>query len=99
MMDGVRLGGKVRALRRRHGLTQARMADQLGISASYLNLIEHDKRPLTAPLLIQLVRAFEVDLSSFSTDDDARLEADLMEVFGDALFESHSPSNTEVREL
>ena len=75
------------------------MAERLQISASYLNLIEHDKRPLTAALLIKLARSFDVDLAAFSTDDDARLEADLMEVFGDALFEDHAVSNTEVREL
>lgn len=99
MAEGLRLGGKVRSLRRRLGLTQARMADRLQISASYLNLIEHDKRPLTAALLIKLAQTFDVDLATFSPDDDARLEADLMEVFGDRMFESHAVSNTEVREV
>ena len=33
-------GPRVRRLRRDKGLTQARMADELSISASYLNLIE-----------------------------------------------------------
>ena len=98
-MDGARLGGKVRAVRRRLGLTQARMAEELGISASYLNLIEHDKRPLTAPLLIQLAQTFDVDLAELSSSDDSRLQADLMEVFGDQLFEAHGPTNAEVREL
>jgi predicted transcriptional regulator/DNA-binding XRE family transcriptional regulator len=93
------LGAKVRTLRRRHELTQAKMAARLGISPAYLNLIEHDRRPLSASLLIKLVRAFDVDLSSFSEADDDRLEADLMEVFGDELFEQHAPTNTEVREL
>ena len=45
-MADPRLGAKVRALRRREGLTQVKLAEALGISASYLNLIEHDKRPL-----------------------------------------------------
>ncbi|WP_148294317.1 helix-turn-helix domain-containing protein, partial [Azospirillum sp. B506] len=45
------LGPKVRRLRRDQGLTQAQMADQLGISPSYLNLIEHNQRPVTVPLL------------------------------------------------
>ena len=99
MAEKMVLGGKVRALRRRHGLTQAKMAERLQISPSYLNLIEHDKRPLTAPLLIKLVQAFDVDLADFSSDEDARLEGDLMEVFGDALFEEAMPTNLEVREL
>lgn len=99
MAEGARLGGKVRALRRRQGLTQTRMAERLQISASYLNLIEHDKRPLTAPLLLRLLQVFDVDPSDFSTDGDARLVGDLMEVFGDGLFESEEMSNLEIREL
>ncbi len=94
-----RLGGKVRALRRREGLTQVRLAEKLGISASYLNLIEHDKRPLSASVLIKLAQVFDIDLRTFAGDDDARLTADLMEVFGDPLFENHSLSNQEVRNL
>jgi len=95
----MQLGGKVRALRRKRGLTQARMADQLGISPSYLNLIERDKRPLTAPVLIKILQTYEVDLTSFSTHEDARLAGDLMEVFGDDLFEEHGTSNHEIEEL
>jgi transcriptional regulator with XRE-family HTH domain len=41
-----RLGAKIRALRRRESLTQVQLAAQLGISASYLNLIEANRRPL-----------------------------------------------------
>ncbi|MBX2804198.1 MAG: DUF2083 domain-containing protein [Myxococcales bacterium] len=99
MVEATRLGGKVRALRRRHGLTQARMAERLQISPSYLNLIEHDKRPLTAAVLIRLMQVFDLDPSEFSADGDARMVQDLMEVFGDALFEDLAPSNHEIREL
>ncbi len=99
MADAVRLGGKVRALRRRQGLTQVRMAERLEISPSYLNLIEHDKRPLTASLLLRLLQTFDLDPSELSVDGDARLEEDLMEVFGDSLFENTPTSNQEIREL
>ena len=34
-----RLGGKVRALRRRESISQVQLATRLGISPSYLNLI------------------------------------------------------------
>ncbi|MCB9674344.1 MAG: DUF2083 domain-containing protein [Alphaproteobacteria bacterium] len=95
----LRLGAKVRALRRQEGLTQARLAEKLGISASYLNLIEHDKRPLTAPLLIQLASHFDLDVASFGQDRDAELESDLLEVFGDAMFEGMGLTNVGVREL
>ena len=71
-MSDVRFGSKVRALRRREGLSQADLASKLGISASYLNLIENHKRPLPAPLLVKLAQQFNVDLGQFASDEDAR---------------------------
>ena len=44
-------GPSIRRIRRREGLTQAAMAATLGISASYLNLLERNQRPLSARLL------------------------------------------------
>jgi len=54
-------GPAIRRLRRARGLTQAAMADALGISPSYLTLVEGNQRPLTATLLIRLGDAFDVD--------------------------------------
>ena len=45
-------GHAVRRLRRGQGLTQAAMAEMLGVSASYLNLVERNQRPLSATLLL-----------------------------------------------
>jgi len=94
-----RLGAKVRALRRQEGLSQVQMAERLSISASYLNLIEANKRPLTANLLIHLAHAFKVDLKVFAPEEDLRLSEDLMEAFGDPLFELLDLPASEVREL
>ncbi len=94
-----RLGAKVRGLRRREGLTQVQLAEKLGISPSYLNLIEANRRPLPAGLLIRLAQLFRVDLESFAADDDARLVADLLEAFADPLFESLPLTNADVREV
>ncbi|BDU76756.1 helix-turn-helix domain-containing protein [Mesoterricola sediminis] len=94
-----RLGAKVRALRRQEGLTQTDMAQRLGISPSYLNLIEANKRPLTAPLLIQLAQAFKVDFRTFAPQEDVRMADDLMEAFGDPLFDNLDLPAAEVREL
>src|SRR5260370_42124735 len=54
--EPTRFGGKIRALRRREGLSQVQLAERLGISASYLNLIESNTRPLPASLLIKLAQ-------------------------------------------
>ncbi|MCU0685516.1 MAG: short-chain fatty acyl-CoA regulator family protein [Polyangiaceae bacterium] len=93
-----RFGSKIRALRRREGISQAELADRLGISASYLNLIENNRRPLPAEVLVRLAQLFSIDLHSFAADGDARLQADLLEVFADPLFESEGLTNTDVRE-
>ena len=93
------LGAKVRALRRRENLTQVQLAERLGVSASYLNLIENNRRPLPAPLLIRIAQIFQLDLSTFATSDDARLVADLLEVFGDPLFDSHGLTNADLRDV
>ena len=58
MAKDARLGGKLRRLRLENRLNQAQMAEQLGISASYLNLIEHNQRPLTVSVLLKLNRAY-----------------------------------------
>ena len=94
-----RLGSKLRALRRSQGLTQAGLAKVLGISPSYLNLIEHDRRPLSATLLLDLAQRFDLDLKQLGSDADAELLGELMEALGDPLFEELDVPNHEVQEL
>ncbi len=96
---GPKLGSKIRGLRRREGLTQVQLAQRLGISPSYLNLIEHNRRPLSAQLLIRLAQLFNVDLTAFATDDEGQLVADVMEAFGDPLFDGLELTAGDVREL
>lgn len=54
-------GHAVRRTRRAAGLTQAAMAEMLGISPSYLNLIESNGRPLSAGLMVRLAEQFDLD--------------------------------------
>ncbi|MCI0569747.1 MAG: short-chain fatty acyl-CoA regulator family protein [Myxococcaceae bacterium] len=102
-MDGAsgapRLGVKVRSLRRREGLSQAQLATRLGVSPSYLNLIENDRRSLSAAMLLRLAGELGADLRTFTADDDARLAAELLEMFGDPLFEEAGLTSADVREL
>jgi XRE family transcriptional regulator, fatty acid utilization regulator len=59
-------GHAVRRIRRQSGLTQAAMADALDISASYLNLIERNQRPLTAPIMLRLAERYDFDARTLS---------------------------------
>lgn len=54
-------GHAVRRIRRGAALTQAAMAEMLGISPSYLNLVEKNQRPLTALLMLRLAERFDAD--------------------------------------
>jgi XRE family transcriptional regulator, fatty acid utilization regulator len=54
-------GHAVRRIRRANGLTQLAMAESLAVSASYLNLIERNQRPITATLLLGLAERFDFD--------------------------------------
>ncbi|HEU0169431.1 MAG TPA: helix-turn-helix transcriptional regulator, partial [Chloroflexota bacterium] len=52
------LGPRLRRLRRDLGLTQTRMAEDLGVSPSYLNLLERNQRPVTAQVLLRLAEVY-----------------------------------------
>ena len=98
MQGKMMAGQRVRRLRRERGLTQARMAAQLGISTSYLNLIERSQRPVTVPFLLKLGQAFDIDLQRFAEDDEGRVTAQLREVFGDPLFARSRVSDQDIRD-
>jgi hypothetical protein len=93
------LGNKVRQLRKQRGLTQALLAGQLGISASYMNLIEHNRRAVTVPVLLKLAEVLEADLGQFAPDDEARLVGELAEVFGDRTLAGHELGPADFAEL
>jgi predicted transcriptional regulator/transcriptional regulator with XRE-family HTH domain len=79
------IGRTVRRLRTERMLSQQALATSLGISASYLNLIEHDQRAVTASLLIKLAETLRVELRELSGTQERQLEVGLREAFGDPL--------------
>ena len=93
------IGGKIRQIRRQAKLSQAALAKELDISASYLNLIEHNQRKLTVPLLLKLARRFGLDINDLAANDAARLTGDLMEVFSAEFLEDIDVTNHDIREL
>ncbi len=81
------IGSRLQRLRKDKRIAQIDLAAQLGISASYLNLIEHDKRDLTVPLLLRISQILKIDPLIFSSDQDGQLIAELKETLHDPLFE------------
>jgi XRE family transcriptional regulator, fatty acid utilization regulator len=93
------LGPRLRRLRRDMGLTQTRMAEDLGVSPSYLNYLERNQRPVTAQVLLRLAEAYDIDIRSLSADQEGAGARDLAEVFADPLFRDLAVARSEVAEL
>lgn len=66
-------GSRIRERRLDQGLRQADIAEAAGISASYLNLIEHNKRRIGGKLLSELARALQIDPAALSQGADATI--------------------------
>ena len=88
-------------MRESRGISQAELARQLNLSASYLNQIENDHRPLALANLPRLCNLFGVEPEYFSDVEDLRHAADLREASGDPMFGekliSHSEAEAAVR--
>lgn len=93
------IGGRIKRLRRQRRLPQAELAQALGISPSYLNLIEHNRRKVTVPLLFAIAGQLGVEPGELVEGDEGRLVGDLMEAFGDDLFADSDITNLEIRDL
>lgn len=90
------IGRTVRRLRAERHLSQQALATTLGISASYLNLIEHDQRAVTASLLIKLAETLRIDLATLSGSDERQLEAGLREAFADQMLGAEAVPEAEI---
>lgn len=93
------IGPKIRRIRTQNGLSQVALAAELGISPSYLSLMESDQRSPTLELLLKLTQRFGVRLEDFSDEHEGRLVADLAEAFGDPALEDHAVGRDEVADM
>ncbi|MEM8555623.1 MAG: short-chain fatty acyl-CoA regulator family protein [Pseudomonadota bacterium] len=91
------VGARIRNLRQSEKLTQRAFAERLEISASYLNQIENNQRPISASVILALVDRFGVDIAQFASDDSDRVVAHLSEALADPVFGEHRPSRQELK--
>lgn len=91
-------GARVRRIRNGLSLTQTAMAEALGISPSYLNLIERNQRPLTVQLLLKLSSVYKVDLDELQGEATGSV-TQLREVFADPLLSGELPGDQELIEV
>ena len=81
------IGMRIRERRKELGLTQTELAGRIGISVSYLNLIEHNKRSIGGRLLQQVAEEISVGLNALDGATERRLASDLNEVLAEPLFD------------
>jgi XRE family transcriptional regulator, fatty acid utilization regulator len=93
------VGPRFRRIRRQLGLSQTEMAEGLGISPSYVNLIERNQRPVSAQILLRLAETYDLDLRDLAGGEDDRAFADLNEVFSDPLFRPLEIPKQEIRDF
>ncbi len=67
-------GTRIRERRMAQGVRQGDLAQSVGISASYLNLIEHNRRRIGGKLLLDIARALQVEPARLSQGMDATLQ-------------------------
>lgn len=73
-------GIRIRERRRAIGVTQAALAERMGISASYLNLIERNKRGIAGHLIRKAADALELRVEELDGTAERRLIDQLREV-------------------
>ncbi len=95
----LKIGPKIKAFRRQLGLQANKFAEQLGISPTYLNLIEGGKRKIDGDLLIKISKELRVELSDLTSKSDVNLENDISELLDDQLFEGLDILGPEVKDL
>lgn len=77
-------GSRIRERRLILGLRQAELAREAGISASYLNLIEHNRRKIGGKLLVGIASVLGVEPSMLSEGAEAALISTLREAAADS---------------
>ena len=83
----LKIGPKIKAFRRQLGLQANKLAEDLNISPSYLNLIEGGKRKIDGDLLLKICEKLNIELSQLTSKTDVNLENTLSEILDDKLFE------------
>ena len=91
------IGPQLRQLRRERNQTQAEMAQVLGVSTAYVNLLENNQRSLSVKMLMSLSSAYGVDWRDLMKDDSSNRLASLRTVTRDPVFGGNSPDIQELR--
>ncbi|MDR6756549.1 putative transcriptional regulator/transcriptional regulator with XRE-family HTH domain [Mycoplana sp. BE70] len=93
------IGARIRRKRIAAGLSQVALARTLGISASYLNLIENNKRSIGGTLLLRIGERLGIDLEHLSGESEARTIAAIGDLMAEPLMRGIEIEPQAVRDL
>lgn len=96
--EKVFIGSKLRELRQGRNFTQAEMAAELGVSPSYINLIERNQRPASLKFLINLADIFGLNWRDLTKNETGLAISDLRQITKDAAFGNSLPDIEELRD-
>ena len=91
------IGPRLRRLREENGHTQGQMAKALGVSTSYVNLLENNQRSVSVTVLLKLFEVYGVEWREIAEDDDTTLLADIRTALQDPVFEMEGPDLAQLR--
>ena len=93
------IGLRIATRRRATGQSQASLARVVGISASYLNLIERNKREVGGALLKRIAEGLDMPLDELTGEGEQRLINALEEAFADPILATSGLDSTRARDL
>ena len=93
------IGPRIKRLRSQLGLTQAEFARRLDVSATYVNLIERNQRPVSATVLLKLAEEFDINVAELAQDLDAGLVNEVVTALRDPVFGDVQPTKSELEEM
>lgn len=91
------IGPHLRRLRLERGETQQQMAKALGISGSYVNLLENNERSVSVAVMLRVFEVYGVDWRDIADDDGTSQLADLRAMMQDPLFSDLRPDLAQMR--
>ncbi len=91
-------GARLKRLRRERQATQARMAEELDVSASYLNLMERNQRPITVQVLIRLADVYGIDPREFMEGEANQTIGEIEQLLADPLMREAGVPRSEVQD-
>jgi predicted transcriptional regulator/transcriptional regulator with XRE-family HTH domain len=93
------IGYRVSSRRKALGISQAALARMAGISPSYLNLIEANKREVGGSLLRRIAEPLDIEVGALTGESEHRLIHELEEAFADPVLAGEALGGAEARKL